>query len=365
MKTETSIVYERIQAGHYEIFPTRSGGRGEEPCRILRSCRYSVLFPVSCPSSRPTERSARCLSTPLLSHLALAPLPPSEGGSGGRKLVLPLGAAGCASPPMRIYPAVGRRGLHKADACPGLELSGGGLALCPPNPEARGGKEDPRAQQPGQVRPLRPVSRNVALLLPGVRSIPGPAPRPPLCAEPRPPAAGPAPRRPALAGAPPRGPHGAGRTNMLARLSEAAPTAGQWRGRRGAGARRALAAGGRRGASLGPRAGSAAPRGQVRRGRGMEPERPQQAPSAAIREGWFRETCSLWPGQAMSLQVDELLYAKRSRFQEILVFRRCRAPGAGPGRGDGAGAGDRAGAALTPCLGPAARRTATCWCWTA
>ncbi|XP_059572863.1 spermidine synthase isoform X2 [Alligator mississippiensis] len=222
---------------------------------------------------------------------------------------------------MRIYPAVGRRGLHKADACPGLELSGGGLALCPPNPEARGGKEDPPAQQPGQVRPLRPVSRNVALLLPGVRSIPGPAPRPPLCAEPRPPAAGPAPRRPALAGAPPRGPHGAGRTNMLARLSEAAPTAGQWRGRRGAGARRALAAGGRRGASLGPRAGSAAPRGQVRRGRGMEPERPQQAPSAAIREGWFRETCSLWPGQAMSLQVDELLYAKRSRFQEILVFR--------------------------------------------
>ncbi|XP_044522645.1 spermidine synthase-like [Gracilinanus agilis] len=47
----------------------------------------------------------------------------------------------------------------------------------------------------------------------------------------------------------------------------------------------------------------------------MEPGPP------AIREGWFRETCSLWPGQAMSLQVDELLHHQRSRYQEILVFR--------------------------------------------
>ncbi|XP_043849493.1 spermidine synthase-like [Dromiciops gliroides] len=47
----------------------------------------------------------------------------------------------------------------------------------------------------------------------------------------------------------------------------------------------------------------------------MEP-RPR-----AIREGWFRETCSLWPGQAISLRVDELLHHQRSRYQEILVFR--------------------------------------------
>lgn len=38
--------------------------------------------------------------------------------------------------------------------------------------------------------------------------------------------------------------------------------------------------------------------------------------------GWFRETCSLWPGQALSLQVEEVLHRQRSPFQEILVFRR-------------------------------------------
>uniref|UniRef100_A0A8I6GI39 Spermidine synthase n=1 Tax=Rattus norvegicus TaxID=10116 RepID=A0A8I6GI39_RAT len=42
---------------------------------------------------------------------------------------------------------------------------------------------------------------------------------------------------------------------------------------------------------------------------------------AAIREGWFRETCSLWPGQALSLQVEQLLHQRRSRYQDILVFR--------------------------------------------
>uniref|UniRef100_A0A8C5Q0U1 Spermidine synthase n=1 Tax=Leptobrachium leishanense TaxID=445787 RepID=A0A8C5Q0U1_9ANUR len=41
-----------------------------------------------------------------------------------------------------------------------------------------------------------------------------------------------------------------------------------------------------------------------------------------VRDGWFRETCSLWPGQAMSLQVEEVLYHKRSPFQDILLFKR-------------------------------------------
>ncbi|XP_053941899.1 spermidine synthase [Cuculus canorus] len=45
------------------------------------------------------------------------------------------------------------------------------------------------------------------------------------------------------------------------------------------------------------------------------------AAASRIREGWFRETCRLWPGQAMSLQVEELLHHQRSRYQEILVFR--------------------------------------------
>lgn len=51
----------------------------------------------------------------------------------------------------------------------------------------------------------------------------------------------------------------------------------------------------------------------------------ERGAAALIREGWFRETCRLWPGQAMSLQVEELLHHQRSRYQEILVFRRCGA----------------------------------------
>ncbi|KAF6345710.1 spermidine synthase [Rhinolophus ferrumequinum] len=48
---------------------------------------------------------------------------------------------------------------------------------------------------------------------------------------------------------------------------------------------------------------------------------PATSGPAAIREGWFRETCSLWPGQALSLQVEQLLHHQRSRYQDILVFR--------------------------------------------
>ncbi|XP_037674720.1 spermidine synthase isoform X2 [Choloepus didactylus] len=48
---------------------------------------------------------------------------------------------------------------------------------------------------------------------------------------------------------------------------------------------------------------------------------PAASGPAAICEGWFRETCSLWPGQALSLQVERLLHHQRSRYQDILVFR--------------------------------------------
>uniref|UniRef100_A0A096NCR7 Spermidine synthase n=1 Tax=Papio anubis TaxID=9555 RepID=A0A096NCR7_PAPAN len=51
------------------------------------------------------------------------------------------------------------------------------------------------------------------------------------------------------------------------------------------------------------------------------PDGPAASGPAAIREGWFRETCSLWPGQALSLQVEQLLHHRRSRYQDILVFR--------------------------------------------
>ncbi|XP_048417567.1 spermidine synthase [Stegostoma tigrinum] len=41
----------------------------------------------------------------------------------------------------------------------------------------------------------------------------------------------------------------------------------------------------------------------------------------AIKNGWFTETSSLWPGQAMSLEVDKILYNQRSPFQDVVVFK--------------------------------------------
>ncbi|KAI9530920.1 spermidine synthase isoform X2 [Gymnodraco acuticeps] len=40
-----------------------------------------------------------------------------------------------------------------------------------------------------------------------------------------------------------------------------------------------------------------------------------------IKDGWFTESCALWPGQAMSLQVEEVLYHKKSDFQDVMVFK--------------------------------------------
>jgi len=47
------------------------------------------------------------------------------------------------------------------------------------------------------------------------------------------------------------------------------------------------------------------------------------APAAPelIRDGWFSEAEAMWPGQRMSLQVEEVLFRERSDFQDILVFR--------------------------------------------
>lgn len=39
-----------------------------------------------------------------------------------------------------------------------------------------------------------------------------------------------------------------------------------------------------------------------------------------IMDGWFHERGELWPGQAMSLKVKEILYHGRSKFQDVLVF---------------------------------------------
>lgn len=40
-----------------------------------------------------------------------------------------------------------------------------------------------------------------------------------------------------------------------------------------------------------------------------------------LKDGWFSESEVMWPGQAMSLKVEQVLYEGRSEFQDILVFR--------------------------------------------
>lgn len=40
-----------------------------------------------------------------------------------------------------------------------------------------------------------------------------------------------------------------------------------------------------------------------------------------IKDGWFMEKGALWPGQATSLEVEEVLYHCTSEFQDVLVFK--------------------------------------------
>ena len=41
-----------------------------------------------------------------------------------------------------------------------------------------------------------------------------------------------------------------------------------------------------------------------------------------IQNGWFSEINDQWPGQALSLEVEEILHTGRSKHQDILVFKR-------------------------------------------
>ena len=41
-----------------------------------------------------------------------------------------------------------------------------------------------------------------------------------------------------------------------------------------------------------------------------------------IQNGWFSEINDQWPGQALSLEVDEVLFEGKSKYQDILVFKR-------------------------------------------
>ena len=44
----------------------------------------------------------------------------------------------------------------------------------------------------------------------------------------------------------------------------------------------------------------------------------------ALKKGWFSELHSTWPGQSMSLEVEEVLHSEKSQFQDILIFQRSR-----------------------------------------
>lgn len=37
-------------------------------------------------------------------------------------------------------------------------------------------------------------------------------------------------------------------------------------------------------------------------------------------DGWFREISDMWPGQAMTLKVNQVLHHEKSKYQDILVF---------------------------------------------
>ncbi|XP_067946087.1 spermidine synthase-like [Watersipora subatra] len=41
----------------------------------------------------------------------------------------------------------------------------------------------------------------------------------------------------------------------------------------------------------------------------------------SITGGWFAEKNELWPGQAMTLEVEEVLFTEKSEYQDILVFK--------------------------------------------
>ena len=42
----------------------------------------------------------------------------------------------------------------------------------------------------------------------------------------------------------------------------------------------------------------------------------------ALPKGWFSELGDLWAGQSFSLEVDEVLFHEKSKYQDVMVFKR-------------------------------------------
>ncbi|KAG9975641.1 spermidine synthase, partial [Aureobasidium melanogenum] len=39
-----------------------------------------------------------------------------------------------------------------------------------------------------------------------------------------------------------------------------------------------------------------------------------------IKDGWFREISDMWPGQAMTLKVNQVVHHEKSKYQDVLIF---------------------------------------------
>lgn len=37
-------------------------------------------------------------------------------------------------------------------------------------------------------------------------------------------------------------------------------------------------------------------------------------------DGWFSEVSEMWPGQAMTLRVNQILHHEKSKYQDVMVF---------------------------------------------
>ena len=37
-------------------------------------------------------------------------------------------------------------------------------------------------------------------------------------------------------------------------------------------------------------------------------------------DGWFREISNMWPGQAITLKVNQVLHHEKSKYQDVLIF---------------------------------------------
>lgn len=42
-----------------------------------------------------------------------------------------------------------------------------------------------------------------------------------------------------------------------------------------------------------------------------------------VKDGWFTELSTMWPGQGLSLEVDEVMFRGRSKFQVSATWRQC------------------------------------------